>query len=52
VPLASAAKASARAYLRDLRDAEVPILDAGHWVLETAFEESVALLRDFLDRHV
>jgi len=43
---------SARAYLRDLPDAEVHLLDAGHWVLETAFEESVQLLRDFLDRHV
>lgn len=41
---------SARAYLRDLPDAELHLLDAGHWVLETQLEESVRLLRPFLDR--
>lgn len=41
---------SARAYHRDLPEAELHLLDAGHWVLETAFEECVAALRPFLDR--
>lgn len=43
-------EASARAYQRDLPDAEVHLLDAGHWVLETQFDQSVTLLRDFLKR--
>lgn len=42
--------ASARAYLRDLPDAELHLLDAGHWVLETRFDECVRLLRPFLER--
>lgn len=41
---------SARAYLRDLPEAELHLLEAGHWVLETAFEECVAVIRPFLDR--
>ncbi|GAA3236667.1 hypothetical protein GCM10020216_059410 [Nonomuraea helvata] len=41
---------SARAYLRDLPDAELHLLDAGHWALETNLDEIVALTRDFLDR--
>jgi pimeloyl-ACP methyl ester carboxylesterase len=43
-------EASARAYLRDLPDAELHLLDGGHWLLETNFEEVVALIRDFLER--
>lgn len=43
---------SARAYLRDLPDAELHLLDAGHWLLETNLEEAVSLSRDFLRRHV
>lgn len=43
-------EASARAYLRDLPNAELHLLEAGHWVLETAFEESVTVLRAFLGR--
>ncbi|MDT0344270.1 alpha/beta fold hydrolase [Streptomyces litchfieldiae] len=42
---------SARAYLRDLPDAELHLLpDAGHWALETHLGEIVPLMRDFLGR--
>jgi pimeloyl-ACP methyl ester carboxylesterase len=39
-----------RAYLRDLPNAELHMLDAGHWALETNLEEIVGLMRDFLGR--
>ncbi len=41
---------AARAYLRDLPDAELHLLDGGHWLLETSLEEVAALSRDFLCR--
>ena len=41
---------AARAYLRDLPDAELHLLDAGHWALETSLDEVVPLVRDFLGR--
>ena len=41
---------SARAYLRDLPDAELHFLDGGHWLLETNLDEVLALMRDFLGR--
>jgi pimeloyl-ACP methyl ester carboxylesterase len=41
---------AARAYLRDLPDAELHLLDAGHWALETSLDEIVPLVREFLDR--
>ncbi|PJJ71373.1 pimeloyl-ACP methyl ester carboxylesterase [Diaminobutyricimonas aerilata] len=41
---------SARAYLRDLPDAELHLLGGGHWLLETHLDEVVALSRDFLGR--
>ena len=41
---------SARAYLRDLPDAELHLLDGGHWALETNLDEIVILARDFLGR--
>lgn len=41
---------SARAYLRDLPDAEVHLLDAGHWLLETNLDDVVPLIRSFLER--
>ena len=40
---------SARAYHRDLADAELHLLDgAGHWLLETHFGAALPLVRDFL----
>jgi pimeloyl-ACP methyl ester carboxylesterase len=41
---------SAQAYLRDIPDAELHLLDGGHWLLETNLAEIVALARDFLGR--
>ncbi|MFE9206465.1 alpha/beta fold hydrolase [Micromonospora sp. NPDC007230] len=41
---------AARAYLRDLPDAELHLLDGGHWLLETRLAEVVSLMRDFLGR--
>ncbi|GAA3464937.1 alpha/beta fold hydrolase [Saccharothrix longispora] len=43
---------AARAYLRDLPDAELHLLDGGHWALETNLAEVVPLVRDFLTRTV
>ena len=40
----------ARAFARDLPDAEIHLLDAGHYALETSGEEIAALVRDFLGR--
>ncbi|GGK64361.1 alpha/beta fold hydrolase [Nocardia camponoti] len=40
----------ARAYLRDLPDAELHLLDAGHFALETHGDEIATLIRDFLQR--
>ncbi|WP_114951136.1 alpha/beta fold hydrolase [Sphingosinicella terrae] len=39
-----------RAWLRDLPEAELHMLDGGHWLLETCLEEAVALTKDFLGR--
>jgi pimeloyl-ACP methyl ester carboxylesterase len=41
---------SARAYLRDLPNAELHLLDGGHWLLETNLDEIVVLVRAFLNR--
>jgi pimeloyl-ACP methyl ester carboxylesterase len=41
---------SARAWLRDLPNAELHLLDGGHWALETNLDEIVTLTRDFLAR--
>jgi pimeloyl-ACP methyl ester carboxylesterase len=41
---------AARAWLRDVPDAELHLLDGGHWALETNLDEVVALSRDFLGR--
>lgn len=44
---------SARAYLRDLPQAELHLIQgAGHWLLETHFEEALPLVRNFLERHI
>jgi pimeloyl-ACP methyl ester carboxylesterase len=40
----------ARAYATDLPDAEIHLLDAGHYALETSGEQIAALMREFLDR--
>lgn len=42
--------AGAKAYKRDLPDAEVHLLDAGHFALETHAGEIAALIREFLGR--
>ena len=41
---------AARAYRRDLPDAELHLLDGGHWLLETHLDEVAAYVRDFLGR--
>ncbi|MBD2748662.1 alpha/beta hydrolase [Microvirga sp. BT688] len=41
---------SARAYLRDLPNAELHLLDGGHWLLETNLQEAATLIRGFLLR--
>lgn len=41
---------SARAFLRDLPEAELHLLDGGHWLLETHLAEVARLTRDFLGR--
>jgi len=42
----------ATAFARDLPDAEIHLLDAGHFALETHGEEIAELVRDFLGRWV
>ncbi|GAA3430178.1 alpha/beta fold hydrolase [Streptosporangium sandarakinum] len=42
----------AKAFARDLPDAEIHLLDAGHFALATHGTEIAALVRDFLDRKV
>lgn len=41
----------AHAYLRDLPDAQVHVLDTGHFALEDKLPEIAPLIADFLDRH-
>ncbi|WP_433245813.1 alpha/beta fold hydrolase [Streptosporangium sp. CA-135522] len=42
----------AKAYLRDLPEAELHLLDAGHFALETHGTEITDLIRDFLGRKI
>jgi pimeloyl-ACP methyl ester carboxylesterase len=42
----------ARAYLHDLPDAELHLLDTGHFATATHHEEIAELIADFLDRYV
>jgi pimeloyl-ACP methyl ester carboxylesterase len=42
----------ARAYLRDQPEAELQLLDTGHFATATHHEEIAGLIADFLDRHV
>jgi pimeloyl-ACP methyl ester carboxylesterase len=44
------APAGAEAYRRDNPDAEIHLLDAGHFALETHHREIAALMRDFLSQ--
>lgn len=44
--------AGAEAYRQDLPVAEIHLLDAGHFALETHYREIAALVRDFLARNV
>ncbi len=44
--------AGAAAFRRDVPQAEVHLLDAGHFALETNVDEIARLMRDFLRRHV
>ena len=39
---------AARAYLRDLPNAPLHLLDGGHWLLETHLDQVAPLMRDFL----
>lgn len=41
---------AAQAYVHDLPNAELHLLDGGHWALETNLEELVLLVRRFLGR--
>ncbi|MEU8289011.1 alpha/beta hydrolase [Micromonospora sp. NPDC048905] len=41
---------AAHAYRRDLPDADLHLLDGGHWLLETHLDEVVRLVRNFLTR--
>lgn len=43
-------EAGAHPYLRDLPDAEMHILDSGHFALEDRLDVMAPLIRDFLDR--
>jgi pimeloyl-ACP methyl ester carboxylesterase len=42
----------ALAFARDLPDADINLLDGGHFLLESKLDEVVALVRPFLDRHL
>ncbi|MGH8772380.1 MAG: alpha/beta fold hydrolase, partial [Burkholderiales bacterium] len=42
----------AKAYKRDLPNAELYLLDAGHFALETQGPEITALIREFLGRRL
>jgi pimeloyl-ACP methyl ester carboxylesterase len=44
--------ASAEAYGRDVPDAEIHLLDAGHFALDEATEEIACYVRDFLARNL
>jgi pimeloyl-ACP methyl ester carboxylesterase len=47
----SFALAEAHAYQRDVPDAEVHILDAGHFALDEKVDQAASLTRDFLAKH-
>ena len=43
--------AAATAYTRDLPDAEICIIEGGHWAVESHGPHVIQLTREFLDRH-
>jgi pimeloyl-ACP methyl ester carboxylesterase len=43
------AAAGAHAFTRDLPDAEIQLLDGGHWLLESNLNEAVHIIRQFLN---
>lgn len=45
-------EAGAKAYLRDLPDAELHFLEAGHFALESNTQQIIDLIRDFMARKV
>jgi pimeloyl-ACP methyl ester carboxylesterase len=47
----SFALVEAQAYQRDVPEAEVHILDAGHFALDEKVDQAATLIRDFLARH-
>lgn len=44
-------EAGARAYLKDVPDAELHLLDAGHFALDDHLDEVAGLIEDFISRH-
>jgi hypothetical protein len=42
----------AKAFRRDIPDAEIRFYDTGHFALETHVHEIAGAIRDFLGRHV
>lgn len=44
-------EAGAKAYLRDIPNAELHLLDAGHFALETHNAEIAGLIRTFIEKH-
>jgi pimeloyl-ACP methyl ester carboxylesterase len=46
----SFAQAEAQAYLREVPDAEVHLLDAGHFALDEKVDEAATLIRNFLSK--
>ena len=46
------APAGARAFAADAADAEIHLLDGGHFLLETAVDQVAGLIRDFLTRRL
>jgi pimeloyl-ACP methyl ester carboxylesterase len=44
-------EAGALAYLRDVPDAEIHLLDGGHFLMDEQLEETARLVTDFLCRH-
>lgn len=44
--------AGAKAYRRDLPEAEIHLIDAGHFPLETRLDEVAGIIRDFLARAI